>query len=519
MQRDQLARQRDEPQREQRKLANKPVWHAEAVYGGAGRAAPMTSYGLRAPGSATIASAAKREGHKMRKRAIGIIRVSQTNGREGESFASPKDQRDRIKLVCERAGFELLDVLSELDVSGRRPLDQRPGLGPAVQAIETGRADAIVVAYFDRLVRSLKVQSEVVSRVEAAGGDVLTLDIGAITNRSAVQRMTSHFLGAVAQYHTDSTAERSRAAQVRAVARGVLPAPNAPPGLRRGADGVLVKDEDVAPIVAEAFERRAAGESVTQVRAFLAERGVERSYSAVCAMLANRLYVGEIRYGESHRSGRDGKKDPLVNLNAHEAIVDRSVFEKVQRTRASSGRLAKSQRLLPRLGVLRCASCGSRMSLGGGNGYPFYICGRTTADCSKRAAIGAEKVETVVVERVKELLADLHGEASSDGGAAPAALEMERAQQRLDAAVESFSELMAEPSVIKKLGQLREARDQARDHYEESLANSQATSIAVGVGEWKTLTLDEQRALVKATIESVVIEPGRGPERIRITVR
>jgi DNA invertase Pin-like site-specific DNA recombinase len=36
--------------------------------------------------------------------------------------------------------------------------------------IEAGRADQLVVAYFDRLVRSLKVQLEVIERVERAGG-------------------------------------------------------------------------------------------------------------------------------------------------------------------------------------------------------------------------------------------------------------------------------------------------------------------------------------------------------------
>ena len=36
------------------------------------------------------------------RRAIGIFRVSQVNGREGDSFASPAEQRDRIEAACER---------------------------------------------------------------------------------------------------------------------------------------------------------------------------------------------------------------------------------------------------------------------------------------------------------------------------------------------------------------------------------------------------------------------------------
>ena len=94
------------------------------------------------------------------RRAIGIVRVSEVRGREGESFASPAEQRERIEAVCEREGLRPLYVLDELDVSAGTPLDRRAGLRAAVEAIEAGDADVIVAAYFDRLVRWLRVQAE-----------------------------------------------------------------------------------------------------------------------------------------------------------------------------------------------------------------------------------------------------------------------------------------------------------------------------------------------------------------------
>ena len=62
------------------------------------------------------------------RRAIGIVRVSRVSGREGESFASPDEQRQRIEVECERAGLDLLEVIPELDVSGGTPLAERAGL-------------------------------------------------------------------------------------------------------------------------------------------------------------------------------------------------------------------------------------------------------------------------------------------------------------------------------------------------------------------------------------------------------
>jgi DNA invertase Pin-like site-specific DNA recombinase len=121
------------------------------------------------------------------RRAIGVVRVSQTNGREGESFASPAEQRDRIRTACQRDGLELSEIIEELDVSGGTPLDRRKGLLRAVNSVEAGHADVIIAAYFDQLVRSLRVQDELVSRVGAAGGQVLALDTGRVTNGSAGQ--------------------------------------------------------------------------------------------------------------------------------------------------------------------------------------------------------------------------------------------------------------------------------------------------------------------------------------------
>jgi DNA invertase Pin-like site-specific DNA recombinase len=90
----------------------------------------------------------------------------------------------------------------------------------AIEMIEAGRADQLVVAYFDRLVRSLKVQLEVIERVERAGGEIFALDHGKLTNGTAAQRLSTNMLGSVFQYFAEITGEKVTAAQALAVARG-----------------------------------------------------------------------------------------------------------------------------------------------------------------------------------------------------------------------------------------------------------------------------------------------------------
>ena len=91
----------------------------------------------------------------------------------------------------------------------------------------------------------------------------------------------------------------------------------------------------------------------------------------------------------------------------HPAIVDVVTFQAVQKMRVSRGRRAQSERLLARLGVLRCGTCGSRMSVGStgkkGKKYYMYRC-PPVGDCPQRVTISAPDVEEAVTAAVQELL-------------------------------------------------------------------------------------------------------------------
>jgi DNA invertase Pin-like site-specific DNA recombinase len=431
------------------------------------------------------------------------VRDPPNKRREGESFVSPEDQRDRIRAACERDGLQLVEVVDELDVSGGKPLDERPGLGPAVRAVESGEAEVIAAAYFDRLFRSLAVQAEVVDRVERAGGRVLAVDAGDVTNGSAAQWLSGTMLGAVSEYARRTAAERSAEAQRRAVARGVIPWPNVPPGYLRGDDGVLVPDPSAAPTVAEAFRMRAGGAAVNSVRAYLRSHGIERSFHGVTSLLGSRVVLGEIHFGE------------LVNLEAHEPIVPRDVWRAVQRVSVPRGRRAKSDRLLARLGVLKCGTCGARMVVGTSNrsNYWIYRC-PPNGECARRTTISATMVEAVVVEAVRAAIADVEGRASVESNAREAELALEHAQAELDSAIRVLADFADESVAMERLSQLRVARDGARERVER--LGRADTAVTVGAADWDRLNRDEQRALVRATCERVTVTPGRGADRVTV---
>lgn len=311
--------------------------------------------------------------------AIGIARQSHGDG------ASVEEQTERIRAHAKREGWKLLDVLPEQDVSGGKPLDKRPGLSKAVEAVEAGRASVIVVAYFDRLVRSVRVQHEVTQRVEAAGGRILTLDVGEVSSATAASWLSATFLGTVAEYHRRSTSERVKAAHETRAMAGLWNGGRIPFYRAVNEDGVVTFREGMGPVVREAFELRCdSGRSVADVLDVLRER---------TGLPLKSLNIAQ-------RMLRD---ESLVT----EGIVPGATFRRCQTLVTKRGARPKSARLLARLGVLRCHECGGSMNVHGSQGpTQVYRCHR---GCG--VAISVALAEDTVAHAARCALKNFRGSA------------------------------------------------------------------------------------------------------------
>ena len=227
-------------------------------------------------------------------------------------------------------------------------------------------------------------------------------------------------------------------------------------------------------------------------------------------MLSSRIYLGELRFGE------------YVNDDPRLALVERGVWQAVQLMRSPRGRRAKSERLLARLGVLRCGTCGARMVIGStdqnGKRHYFYRC-PPIGDCPRRVTISADVAERVVVEEVRRLLEGVSGTANIAGGIEEAAQELDLQESELDAAVRAFSGLEDVEAARQRLLELREARDAARERLARLRAAAQPALTVSASGDWDLLTLDEQRDLIRAVVDRAVVLPGRGEGRIAVKAR
>jgi hypothetical protein len=171
--------------------------------------------------------------------------------------------------------------------------------------------------------------------------------------------------------------------------------------------------------------------------------------------------------------------------------------------------------LLARLGVLRCGSCGGRMSVsltGPKSGRtPFYRC--ASDECSGRVTISAKPIEAQVIEEVKDHYRSMRGRAS-------AAQSARQAAEAADKATATHADFVAmldpsEPSHVARELVLRDERDRKREAAERS-AHVVPLAEGVDVDElFESGTLEAQRNLIRATVE-VTVYPGRGSGRVRV---
>jgi hypothetical protein len=319
-------------------------------------------------------------------------------------------------------------------------------------------------------------------------------------------------------------------ARRNAVERGVyvgLP----PAGYRVCTDGTLEPSEHASAII-RAFELRAAGASWGTVAAHLTDAGVATAWdgrqragrtidgsawslTAVAKLLANRVFLGEVRSGE------------FVNEQAHDPLVSRALFASVQarRRERASTLLQREPRLLT--GLVRCGSCGHRLTTdwrprSGGDRYYTYRCRNTAkGKCPQPVCCGAERIETALEEVLREDLASEAFQIKVAGSSKVTDLEreLELAKTALADWVQTDTTVSAEAwqartTVLEsRVGEAREALDTA------SAAGLSASRLP-SLDTYELLPITERRTIMAAWLDAkgfqLRVLPGHHPNRYQL---
>jgi DNA invertase Pin-like site-specific DNA recombinase len=439
-----------------------------------------------------------------------VVRVSQVGGRSGDTFHADEEQVEEIKRYAAAHRAEIIWMEPEMSVSGGAPIEERPPLLAAIEGVEAGDYDGIIVANLKRLSRS-RSGYIIWDRVEAAGGMVVCAKENLDTSDSSGRRFRDYALAdAVAE--REEHAERHAKRREQTVKAGIWRPRKVPHGLRfagpmvdgryRGLARRLVPGDD-AEDVRWAFRQKVAGTPITAIADKLG-----MTASGVRYLLRNRVYLGELRDGE------------YVNLTAYEPLVDVATFKAAQVRGPRPARSGDGPALLA--GLIRCASCGHVMTR---RKTPAAVYGCVTQHSGERcpapASITAKLIDNYVEQIALRELERLSVTANPGPGVARAVEAFEHAKAELTAYMEIESVVNSRDAFIAGVRK----REQDLEAERAALRAEQARQPVVpmtqtGADAWEMLDAGERNQLLRGLLAAVVVARagGRGA-RVRLEDR
>src|SRR3954454_19059360 len=223
----------------------------------------------------------------------GLVRVSHMGDRRAgaSNVHADRDQVMEVTAEAKRMGVSLRILPAELDVSGGRPLKDRPSLREAVEGIERGEYSGLIVAYLSRLGRNVREQLQVWDRVEAAGARIVVVR-ERIDTSTPSGRYVRTILAANDERELEEYAERFERLRDWATAAGIWQRRQTPRGYRKDATTRRLVFDSRAEETRRAFLRRGAEATISSLA-----RDLSMTPSGVRALLRNRVYLGELRVG------------------------------------------------------------------------------------------------------------------------------------------------------------------------------------------------------------------------------
>jgi DNA invertase Pin-like site-specific DNA recombinase len=146
----------------------------------------------------------------------GYIRVSTDEQRS--SGAGLAAQRSAIDAECRRRGWRLVEVFEDAGYSAKDL--KRPGVQIALETLQRGEADALVVSKLDRLSRSMLDFTGVMATASKQGWALVALDCAVDTTTPAGEAM-ANVLATFAQFERRLIGQRTREALAAKRASGV----------------------------------------------------------------------------------------------------------------------------------------------------------------------------------------------------------------------------------------------------------------------------------------------------------
>ena len=326
-------------------------------------------------------------------RAVIYARYSSDNQRE----ESIEGQIRECTEYAMKNGIEIIDSYIDRALSART--DDRPDFQRMISDSEKRLFDTVLVWKLDRFSRN-RYDSAVYKQI-LKNNNVRVISINENISEGPEGIILEAILEGYAEYYSADLSQKVARGQHENAIKGLSNGGVPPVGFYINPETHrLAIDVKMAPIVMEIFTRFGQGERIKDIIQSLTERGIKNrngndfKASNVGALLKNRKYIGEYKYGD------------VVIPNGIPKIIDEDLFERVQiRMKANQKAPAKAKAHEDYLLTTKlfCGDCGRLMVGESGKGhqgniYRYYKCAGTKKRLGcKRKAIKKDWIEQTVV--------------------------------------------------------------------------------------------------------------------------
>jgi site-specific DNA recombinase len=451
------------------------------------------------------------------KRALVYVRLSSYAG-ELDTTTSPQRQEEECREWCRREGYEVIDVIRDLDVSGSDKglrLD-RPGL-LRVRATWDG-ADVLVFAKLDRIARNVLDWARLAEEAKTHGVALVS-----VADKLDLTDPKGQFIANILQSFAQMEAAMISTRTTEAVAfmvregrhRGGLAAFGWTSQLRDDGPGYrLVLDPETSPIVREIVDRTIAGEPTQRIvdefnlAGAPSPEGKGWAPDTMRKLLRRPIMRGMQVYRGALVRGTDG-----LPIRPHEPLLTDDEWRALQSALEARAHRGGWWRKPPSLlkGVAVCALCEKPMHNVDQEGRSgFYKCSRKGRHSRcPGVAIHRERLETFVEERFLAMFGDLP--VIEEETIETSSAEMMEVEDALDHVTRQLRDVDDEGLETALMAQ-RRALIAQRKVLRALPSEPQVRVVETGetYGEvWGRSDLVSQRSLLASMVRRVVVLKGR----------
>lgn len=333
------------------------------------------------------------------KTACLYVRFSSHNQTEQSIEGQTRVCRD----FCKRHNIRIVEIYADRATSASKDIEKRVQFLKMIKDSEKGLFDAVIVYKLDRFARSRYDSATYKYRLKRNGVQLI----------SATENISNDPEGIILESVLEGMAEFYSAELSQKINRGMRESAykhnsigGAVPLGYKIEDKKLVIDPKTAPIVKEAFEKYADGETVAEIcrqfnaRGYKTSKGTTFGKSSFTKIFRNERYIGVYSFHDYRAE------------DAIPAIIDKDLWDRVQLRvgkikNAPARNKAKVVYLLS--GKIFCGHCGSKMNgnCNAGNYYYYQCYGKKNGnvDCKKKN-IRKEFIERLVAQDALSLLTD-----------------------------------------------------------------------------------------------------------------